>query len=61
MDFESEGEQEYGYDSSRQRYLGKRPAREVEDDFEEDHVEDFDDHEADDDEEQGTHRGTGVT
>ncbi|KAG0213116.1 hypothetical protein BGX31_001336 [Mortierella sp. GBA43] len=46
-DFESEDER----DSRRQRYLGKRRAREIEDDSEEDQVDDFDIHEMDDDEE----------
>lgn len=53
IDFESEGEQEHGYDSRRQRYLGKRPARELQDDFE---LGDFD-QEPDDGEERVTHTG----
>jgi len=50
IDFESEDEQGFGNSSRRQRYLGKRRAREP-DDFEVDQVEDFDEHEIDDDEE----------
>ncbi|KAF9362793.1 hypothetical protein BGX34_005473 [Mortierella sp. NVP85] len=50
IDFESEDEQGFGNNSRRQRYLGKRRAREP-DDFEVDQVEDFDEHEIDADEE----------